>query len=460
MTGSPKVEKNLSDELSAFLSTSPRPEFAEGFVVDINGVMRGKRLPAKTLPRIFDKGLCLPASTLLMDVRGQDVEATGLVSDTGDGDHYCHPVPGSLRPIPWCRRPAGQFFMQMFTPEGKPFAGDSRSVLAGVLARLEQRGLTPVVAAELEFCLFDATLDEHGRPRPAAVTAIGGGSSQLFGLAELNRLDGFLADIEAACKAQVLPIDTLIAEQGIGQYEINLEHVDDVLLAADQTLLLKRTIKACAEAHGMLASFMAKPVGGEPGNGMHIHTSLLDAAGNNVFTHGGEPSALLMQAVAGLLDTMADATALFAPNANSYRRFQPASHAPMTPTWGVDNRTTALRLPLAAPAATRIEHRVAGADANPYLVLAALLAGMDWGIERALTPPPETRGSGYGRGDLPNTLPDTWGEALARFRKSPFIAEYLGEQYPLWYDACKQQEREWLRDIVPSSEYELYLRTV
>lgn len=449
---------DLPPELHAFMDASPRPEFAEAFVVDINGILRGKRLPMTSLARVYDQGLCLPASTLLLDIRGQEVEATGMVLDTGDGDHYCWPVPGSLRPLPWSQRPGVQLFMQMFTPSEEPFAGDSRTVLARVLERLGRRGLTPVVATELEFRLFEPEPDARGVPRPAAQTSVNGGYSQLYGLDELNRLDTLLADIEAACAAQELPIDTLIAEQGEGQYEINLEHVPDALLAADQALLLKRTIKACAERHGMAASFMAKPYGDSSGNGLHIHTSLLDEQGDNVFTKAGQPSDLLMQAVAGLIETMADATALFAPHANSYRRFQPGSHVPLAATWGIDNRTTALRLPLSQPAATRIEHRVAGADANPYLVLAAVLAGMEHGISQALTPPPETRGDACEQ--AAPTLPDAWGAALTQFEQSAFVADYLGAEYQGWFAACKRQERETLRCIVPISEYELYLRTV
>ena len=452
------LETDLPDELRVFLESSPHPVFVEAFVIDINGIMRGKKLPAASLPRIYEKGMCLPASTLLLDIRGQEVEATGMVMTTGDGDHYCWPVSKSLRPMPWSQRPGGQLFMQMFTPDGEPFAGDSRNVLARVLERLSRRGLTPVVASELEFRLFDPEPDAHGCPRPAGRASVSGGRSQLYGLDELDRLDPLLADIESACAAQNLPVDTLIAEQGEGQYEINLEHVPDALLAADQALLLKRTIKACAERHGMAASFMAKPCGDSSGNGLHVHISLLDGHGDNVFTQAGEPSDLLMQAVAGLIETMPDATALFAPHANSYRRFQPGSHVPLAATWGVDNRTTALRLPLAAPAATRIEHRVAGADANPYLVLAAVLAGMDHGLSEALTPPPPTQGNACEH-EAP-ALPDAWGVALARFERSTFIADYFGAEYQGWFAACKRQERDWLRRIVPTSEYDLYLRTV
>lgn len=451
-------EADLPAEVYAFMDVTPQPQFVEAFVVDINGIMRGKRLPISALPRIYEKGLCLPASTVLLDIRGQEVEATGMVLDTGDADHSCRPIPASLRPLPWSDRPGGQVFLQMFTPQGAPFAGDSRTVLTRVLDRLRGRGLTPVVATELEFRLFDAELDERGRPRPAQQTSGSGLRSQLYGLDEMDRLDALFGDIQKACERQGLPIDTLIAEQGEGQYEINLEHVDDALLAADQTLLLKRTIKACAQRCGMAASFMAKPFGDSAGSGMHVHVSLLNERGDNVFTDGEAPSDVLMQALAGLIQTMADATAVFAPHANSYRRFQPGSHVPMSPTWGIDNRTTALRLPLATPAATRIEHRVAGADANPYLVLAAVLAGIDYGLANALSPPPQTRGNAYEQ--HPPSLPDAWGAALEHFERSSFIADYLGDDYQSWFAACKRQEREWMRRIVPASEYDAYLQTV
>lgn len=454
------MQHELPAELQSFLAGSPCPEFAEAYVVDINGIMRGKRLPITSLPKVYKDAMCLPASTFLLDVQGDEVEGTGMVLETGDGDHYCHAVPGSLRPLPWSKRPGGQLFMQMFTPEGEPFAADSRTVLSTVLGRLKQRGLTPVVATELEFRLFDAEPDAHGVPQPASQASVRGWSSQLYGLDELNRLDDLLADIEYACAAQQLPIDTLISEQGDGQYEINLEHVPDVLLAADQALLLKRTIKACAEQHGMSASFMAKPYGDSAGNGLHVHASLLDEQGNNVLVKDGKPSQTMMQGVAGLIATMADATALFAPHANSYRRFQLGSYAPMFGNWGIDNRTTALRLPLSEPIATRIEHRVAGADANPYLVLAAILAGIDYGIANALTPPPETHGDAYAQAEHAITLPDGWGSALTQFENSKFIAEYFGSDYQDWFSCCKRQEREKLRAIVPAAEYDFYLSTV
>lgn len=451
-------ESELPVEVRSFMSCTPRPQFVEAFIVDINGLIRGKRLPISALPRLYKKGLSLPTSTAVLDIYGRGAEVTGLLRDTGDADHICKPVPRSLRALPWSKRPGGQLLLEMHTPEGEPFDGDPRVVAAGALQRLRTLGLTPVVATELEFQLFDAELTDNGYPRIPAQCSGSGQRSQIYGLDELNRLEALFADIDVACEAQGLPMDTVIAEQGEGQYEINLEHVDDALLAADHALLLKRTVKSCAQRHGLIASFMAKPFGDASGNGMHVHVSLQGEQGNNVFNAEGQPSELLMQAVAGLLDTMADATAIFAPYANSYRRFQPGSHAPMAATWGIDNRTTALRLPLAEPNAVRIEHRVAGADVNPYLVLAVILGGIEYGIRNRLTPPPETHGNAYAQDA--SMLPDAWGAALSCFEKSSFIADCLGTRYQSWYAACKRQEREQLRRVVPTSEYELYLQTV
>ena len=440
------------------LSDGPELAFVEAYVVDINGLLRGKRLPAGMLSRLYAKGINLPASTPLLDIWGEEVEGTGLILSTGDADKCCHPVPHSLRPMPWTRRPAAQLLLAMVDDDGRGFAGDPRAKLAAIIERLAARGLRAVVATELEFRLFEAEPDASGLPVPAYRATAPGRRSQLFGLDELEGLDDMLGEIEAACVAQGLPVDTLISEQGEAQYEINLEHVDDALLAADQALLLKRTIKAVARKHELTASFMAKPFGDSSGNGMHVHISLIDEAGRNVFADDTGPDSRLMQCVAGLIATMHESTAVFAPHNNSYRRFQPGSHAPMAASWGIDNRTAAVRLPLAEPAATRIEHRVAGADANPYLVLAAVLAGMEHGMANRLTPPPETKGDAI-RDDAVY-LPDAWGTAIDAFAESAFIEDAFGTMFRDWYVAAKRQERERLRRVVPAAEHDAYLRSV
>lgn len=453
-----RTRRVRQDEATAFLERYPDTAFVETFLVDLNGIPRGKRVPVSALRRVYENGVNLPASTVVLDVWGRDVEASGLIFETGDADHPCWPVAGSLRPLPWGERHGAALLLRMDTPAGEPFGGDPRNVLAAVLARYRAEGLTPVVATELEFRLFQAGAGEDGLPQPPAVLHRHGNLSQLYGLDELDGLESLLVDVERACAAQGLPTDTVIAESEDGQYEINLRHVPDALLAADQAVLLKRTIKAVARRHGLIASFMAKPFGEQAGNGLHVHVSLLDAEGRNVFAAGPDGDHRLLQAVAGLTATMREATAVFAPHANSFRRFQPAAHVPLAPTWGRDNRTTALRLPLARPEARRVEHRVAGADANPYLVLAAVLGGIHHGLAHGLTPPPETEGNAYTQ--HPPTLPDDWGAALAAFESSAFVAEYLGPLCQRLFSACKRQEREHFQRRVPRFEYETYLGTI
>lgn len=449
---------DLPEDIRAQLADWPELAYIEAYLVDINGLLRGKRLPAGMLSRLYTKGINLPASTPLLDIWGEEVEGTGLIMTTGDADKLCRPVAHSLRPMPWTRRPAAQLLLAMFDDDGAGFMGDPRAILASVVQRLAARGLKAVVATELEFRLFEAEPDGAGLPVPAHRATAPGRRSQLFGLDELEGLDDLLGEIESACVAQGLPVDTLISEQGEAQYEINLEHVDDALLAADQALLLKRTIKAVARKHDLTASFMAKPFGDSSGNGMHVHISLVDADGHNVFAGNDRTDSPLMQCVAGLIETMYESTAVFAPHNNSYRRFLPGSHAPMAASWGIDNRTAAIRLPLAEPNATRIEHRVAGADANPYLVLAAVLAGMEHGMARRLSPPAETRGDAVADGVV--ALPDAWGRAIDAFAASGFIADAFGTTFRDWYVAAKRQERERLRRIVPAAEHDAYLRSV
>lgn len=446
------------DEAATFLERHPDTAFIETVLVDLNGIARGKRLPVSALRRIYESGVNLPASTVVLDVWGRDVEASGLIFETGDADHPCWPVPGSLRPLPWGQRHGASLLLRMDTPAGTPFGGDPRNVLAAVLARFTAEGLTPVVATELEFRLFQEGPGEDGLPRPPERLHRYGNPSQLYGLDELDRLESLLVDVEQACSVQGLPTDTVIAESEAGQYEINLRHVPDALLAADQAVLLKRTIKAVARRHGLIASFMAKPFGEQAGNGLHVHASLLDRDSRNVFAGADGASPQLLQAVAGLTATMHESTAVFAPHANSFRRFQPAAHVPLAPTWGRDNRTTALRIPLGRPEARRVEHRVAGADANPYLVLAAVLGGIHHGIAQGLTPPPETEGNAYVQ-HRPS-LPDEWGAALAAFEGSGFVSEYLGPLCQRLFSACKRQEREHFQRNVPRIEYDTYLGTI
>jgi glutamine synthetase len=350
--------------------------------------------------------------------------------------------------------------LSMYEPDGSPFFGDPRHVLARIIDRLSALGLTPVVATELEFYLVEPTGGQDNGPAPPRQPMTGRRPSDpcVLSLDELEGLEAVFADIEAAARALGIPTDALIVEHGPGQFEINLCHHPDALLAADQAVLFKRAVKGCARVHGLVASFMAKPFAQTAGSGMHVHLSLLDRAGRNVFDDGDAGSGLLRHAIAGLCATMSRFMVIFAPNRNSFRRLRPGAFAPTASTWGYENRTVAVRVPYAGGPSRRLEHRVAGADANPYLVLAAILAGVLHGIEEKLEPAEPVSGCAYDAGerDLPASLP----EALHLFERSDLVLDQLGVEMVRILAATKWQEYRRLEAIVPAAEHDAYLRSV
>ncbi len=435
--------------LQAFLEQHPDIEIFEVVLPDIAGGMRGKWVTRDKIDSVLAGELKLPASSLAFDCWGRDVEA--LVFDSGDGDGYCEADIDTLVPVPWATRPTAQILLSMLEADGSPSPLDTRFMLKRLLQRFAARGLTPVVATEMEFYLLRDEEDALGRPLHTQTDRVGGalGTGQTYGLDTMAEMGELMHAIRDACDAQQLPVDTLIKESAPSQYEINLYHCADALKAADQAVMLQRAIKGVAREHGLRATFMAKPFGDLAGNGMHVHCSLLDSAGDNAFDDGtGEGTPLLRQAIAGCLESMAESMLLLAPSLNSYRRFQSGSHAPLAPCWGYENRTVSLRVPADAPVATRIEHRVAGADAQPHLVVAAILAGMLRGIEQGLQPPLPMEGNAYEQ--LPASLPRYWPDALACFAGSDFVRDYLGEEFQRVYTLVKEQEMaEFDRQVTP-----------
>ncbi len=427
----------------------------EAFIVDVNGVLRGKWIPRKSVNKIFESGMRLPHSAFAPDIWGNNVPGTGLITQTGDNDGVCFVVPDSLKAMPWLGRPTAQVML------GMEFFGDPRQVLARVLSLYKKEGLVPVVAAELEFYLLDSKPDERGAPQPPRSPRTGKRAlaAQTFGIGEAGEFRKTLSDINRFCREQDIPADTTISENGPGQYEINLCHVPDALLAADHAVLMKRVVKGAAQQNGMGATFMAKPYGDKSGSGMHVHFSILDKKGHNIFAgKNAKGSPALRHAIGGLLATMAESMAVLAPNANSYRRFQSGSAAPTKITWGYDNRSTALRVPESDLTATRIEHRVCGADVNPYLALAVILGGALYGIKKKINPPPPVKGSAYAV--KAHTLPTVWKSALTIFESSKFIDRFLGRDYKKLYLACKRQEKSLLTRQVSSVEHDAYLRDI
>ncbi len=318
------------------------------------------------------------------------------------------------------------------------------------------RGLTPCVALELEFFLIDPR-----EPCPPMHPACGGrlAANQVYDLELLRAFEPVIARITAAAHALGAPAETVIAEFGTGQFEVNLLHVADALAAADKMVALKRAIRGVARAEGYDATFMPKPYGDKVGSGLHLHLSLLDAAGRNVFDAGAPmPNETMRHALAGMLRHMADCQLIFAPHLNSYRRMVPGSFVPVEAHWAFDNRGSALRLPETAGPGARIEHRVAGSDANPYLVTAAVIAAVLAGLDERADPPSPLEGRIVpGQGE---PLPLSWASAERRFSRSDFVARWLGEPFRHIYGAQKRQEQAHMLTLVTDREYEVYLRRV
>ena len=428
----------------------------EALITDCNGIARGKWLPVQKLDAIEKQGLKLPKSALGLDVWGRDIPA--LAHANGDIDGYCHLVEGSLRPLLTERGvDQAQVLLSMFDKDGSPYMGDPRQVLQALVTRFTEKELKPCMAVELEFSLL---------PKPETDEAIGtalrdqnavGGN--LYALSELDYHGPLLEALRQAFDTQDLPYEGIIKESAPSQFEINVAHSDDVMLLADQVIRMQRTIRAVSARHGFVASFMPKPIDDEAGNGLHVHCSLLDENGANVFDDGGEEgSDLLRYAVAGCLELLPASMLLFAPSFNAYRRFQPGNHAPTESAWGYDNRTTAIRIPESPTAARRIEHRVAGADANPYLVLAAVLAGIWHGIENTLLPPKPIEGNAWDQEIDAHALPTTMDEAIALFDKSDVLSSYLTAEFKTLFLATKVQEWNEFAKRVTEFELETYLR--
>lgn len=441
------------NETARFLAENPQIESVEFMLPDTNGVIRGKWGPPASLKKIFSDGMQLPYSIFGLDVWGREVHETGLHIVTGDKDGFCRVVPGSLKEVTWAKRPTGQVLVSMHHGDGTPFYADPRHVLARVLQRYAARGLKPVVAFELEFYLLKP--DVNLAPDAAPPEPDEPERQQMYSLHELELFEDVFADIRTAAEVQDLPLDTTISEAGPGQFEINLYHKADAMAAADDAILLRRLIIGVARRHGLRATFMAKPFTEWPGNGMHVHASVIDQAGRNIFSGGREGDARHRAAIAGLLATMPETLPLYINTFNGFRRLAPESYAPTRAIWGYDNRSVAVRVPAGGDAARRVEHRIAGADAHPHLVLAGILAGMLEGIEKGFEPPPPVEGNAYEGFD--STLNNYMGDALDHFVRSAFIAEWLGEEFRHIFNAIKRAELRVFEDRITRLEYDTYL---
>jgi glutamine synthetase len=449
-------------EALAFLDANPDITSIHIIWTDICGVARGKILRRDELVPAWKDGRFMPISALVLDITGQDVPETGLVFDEGDRDMLLWPVPGSLVRIPWMEEPTAQYLASVHDLDGTPHFADPRNALETIVKRFQtELNMTPVGAVELEFFLMDRASAIAGEPR-APKSLINEHRPQHFQAYYLQDLDDFapfFKDLYAYCDAQGLPAKTLISEYAPGQMEIVLRHRSDVLKACDEGIMLKRLIKATAEKHGMAATFMAKPYAQWTGSGMHIHVSLGDEQGNNLFA-AEDPmqNELLLHAIGGLKAAMAESMLIFAPNANSYRRFRRNSYAPVSASWGINNRTVSLRIPAGAANACHIEHRPSGADANPYLVMAAILAGMHYGITEKSDPGNPVVGNGYEK--RAKYIPGNWFDAIDAFWRASILKEYFGKPFVDTYCTIKEVEADRFYAEPTLRDFEWYLRAV
>lgn len=448
-------------EIAVLRHTHPNMRFIDVFLADLCGIPRGKRITLDEAASLYSGGFLLPGSMFALDVLGGTIQRTGLGFDEGDADRACLPIDGTLAPVPW-RGDEGvaQIQVSMRDHDGSPFYGDPRTVLSNVLERFRSMRLTPVIAIELEFYLLDPVRTSAGRVQPPRLPELRRREfrTQINSMSDLNEYSAVLADIASACEVQRIPSGTALAEYGPGQFEVNLQHSANALLACDQAIRFKRLVRGVASRHGMEATFMPKPYEQMAGSGAHIHVSVLDEQGGNVFA-SDDPAGneRLHHAIGGLAATMADAMLVFAPTANSYRRYRTEAYVPLNPSWAVNNRGVALRVPVSTPENRRIEHRVAGADANPYLLAAAVLAGIHHGLTQRMDPGPPLTGNAYRDQDA--TLPTTWPEAALTFDRSAVLREYFGDKFHRLFLTTRRGELQAFELHVSPLEYEWYVGT-
>ncbi|QDC01974.1 glutamine synthetase family protein [Mesorhizobium sp. 8] len=433
-------------------------EDIECITPDQAGVARGKMMPSKKFTS--NTSLALPSAVFMATISGDYPEdGNGFVYPEDDGDLKLLPDLSTLTVVPWEEDPTAAVICDLVHQDGRLVEFTPRNVLRRVLAAYDKRGLKPVVAPEIEFYLVRKNPDPDYPLTPPvgrSGRAIGGGAG--YSIAGVNEFDELIDDIYHFSESQGLEIDTLIHEEGAGQLEINLRHGDPIELA-DQVFMFKRTIREAALKHDTYATFMAKPIQGQPGSAMHIHQSIIDKkTGKNIFTaEDGSESDAFFHFIGGMQKHVPNALVMLAPYVNSYRRLTQAASAPVNNKWGYDNRTTAFRVPRSDPAARRVENRIPSSDANPYLALAASLAcGLIGMTNKAKAEPPVLTTANEDEIDLPRGLL----EAVDLFEADEELAAVLGKSFATTYAAIKRAEFETFMEVISPWEREYLLLNV
>ncbi|MBF0278266.1 MAG: glutamine synthetase [SAR324 cluster bacterium] len=428
----------------------------ECIIPDITGIQRGKIMPASKFTQ--ENGIRIPESIFTQTVTGDWPDESTLV-DPAEFDMLLRPDADTIRIVPWAKKPRAQIIHDCYNQQEELVSFAPRSILRKILKLYEDKHWQPVVAPELEFFLTKTNPDpDYPLEPPVGRSGRQEIGRQPYGIEALDEFTAFYEDIYKFCDAQNLDIDTLIHEGGAAQLEINFLHGEPLSLA-DQSFLFKRTVREAAIGHQMYATFMAKPMENEAGSSMHIHQSILDKKTHqNIFINEeGKNSNYFFSYIAGLQKYLPAAMPFFAPNVNSFRRFTRDMACPINVHWGYDNRTVGLRIPFSSPENTRVENRVAGADANPYLAIALTLACGYLGMEENLEPTPPFEGNAY---DLPFGLPRTLHESLRQLKNNQVLQDVLGEQFVRIYIAVKEKEYQTYYRVISPWEREFLLLNV
>jgi glutamine synthetase len=448
------IRENFSDaDMDQWLNDNRVTEI-ECLVPDLTGVARGKILPRAKFTQ--DRGMRIPEAVLGMTVTGnyptENAAYDRAISNT-DRDMILRADPGSITTVPWAIDPTAQVIHDCYFADGTLVDFAPRSVLRRVLKLYADKGWKPVVGPELEFYLTEKNIDPD-LPLRAPVGRSGRAETtrQVYSIDAVNEFDPLFEDIYDYCALMNLDVDTLIHETGAGQMGLNFQHGDAMALA-DNVFYFKRTLREAALKHHMYATFMAKPMAGEPGSAMHVHQSVSDAvSGRNIFTLAdGSPSPQFRHYIGGLQRYTPSAMAILAPYVNSYRRIVRHTAAPINVQWGMDNRTVGFRIPLSGVEQRRVENRIIGADANPYLAMAVTLACGYLGLVDQLEPTPMYSGSAYDHFyELPQGLP----EALQLLQREDRLREVLGERFIDVYTAIKELEHQEFMTVISPWERE------
>ena len=461
-----KKKTNLLNEPKSFLKKHPEIKSFDIVMHDCNAIGRGKIIRRNELLKLYESGRQFPLSLLGMDITGEDVPDTGLILEQGDGDIKAWPIPKSLNVIHKSNPSRGELFMTMSDIDGNKLDIDPRNVLETKINSFKKDGIKLCGAFELEFFLVANELDEYGKLQPAKSIIGKKRSHRKTDVYSVDNLHGMLPlidDIYDAANAVDIEAETIISEYAPGQYELTLKHQNDLLKTADDIIRLKRIVRSQSRAHGVTACFMAKPMEGTSGSGMHFHISMYDKKDKNIFSEKSKNNLNpnLLNALGGLTKTMGESMLIFAPNANSWRRLVLGSYAPVTPNWGLDNRSVAFRIPSSNSKNRRIEHRVSGVDANPYLVALTVISAMNYGIKNKIKAPDQTKGNAYEqKSKFKNNMPHDWSSAILAAKKSKFLKDTLGADLHRAFIAIKEMEYQKVASTVSELDIDLYLNAI